>query len=291
MSTLFIDGSHGTVGMALQPYLVALQEDGWFSEVIRLEGPQAKDPAARADAMRAADTIVFCLPDDVAPQAVRLAKHVNPKARLLDTSAAFRCNPDWLYGLPEAQEAGYAGLTPCPQYIANPGCLATGCILLARPLASLLATDGGGRPWLPFQAVTGYSASGHRGRPGPFRMAQLGRPHRHLPEIEKYAGVSPVLTTAVGDWERGMMVQATVPLREAEVLAAYQDAYEQHPFIHVQRAMQHPALTAEQHNGTVEVTLSIAGHRNGGTTVVAVYDNLGKGSAGAAAANLCFLLS
>lgn len=285
MTTLFIDGFHGTVGMALQPHLADLLAEGLVSRVIVLDKQAARDEQRRAEVMREADVVVFCVPDEVAPSAVALAQAVNPKARLLDASAAYRCDPDWLYGL---QELPHPDFRNAPR-VANPGCFATGCILLARPLSTLLPWQGGA-PWVPFQGMTGYSAAGHKGSPGPMRMAQLGKAHRHLPEIARHGQVSPVLTTAIGSWERGMLVQATLPLHAAEVMEVYASAYSHCSDVSLHYAEDRGPVLAEENNGTNRVSLVVVAQPYGGTTVIAAYDNLGKGSAGAAAQNLRAML-
>ena len=138
MTTLFIDGFHGTVGMALQPHLADLLAEGLVSRVIVLDKQAARDEQRRAEVMREADVVVFCVPDEVAPSAVALAQAVNPKARLLDASAAYRCDPDWLYGL---QELSHPDFRNAPR-VANPGCFATGCILLAWMVYFSVAAPG-----------------------------------------------------------------------------------------------------------------------------------------------------
>jgi N-acetyl-gamma-glutamylphosphate reductase len=162
---------------------------------------------------------------------------------------------------------------------------------MSQPLVEWRPGCGWAEPSFAFQGMTGYSAAGHKGRPGPMRMAQLGTPHRHLAEIAHFSDVEPMLTTAIGGWERGMMVQTTVKLPLAHALAACQAAYAGMPDIQVRLATEGPAIHAEMHNGTNQLTLALAEQPYGGTTLVAAYDNLGKGSAGAAADNLRRMLA
>ena len=68
-------------------------------------------------------------------------------------------------------------------------------------------------------------------------------------------------------------------------------AYAGMPNIQVRLATEGPAIHAEMHNGTNQLTLALAEQPYGGTTLVAAYDNLGKGSAGAAADNLRRMLA
>lgn len=291
MSRVFVDGAHGTVGMALWVHLAKLLHEGLLSHVHVLPPRLAKNTTARAEAMAVANIVVLCLPDEVSLDAARMAMEVNPSVRILDASAAHRCHDAWTYGLPEvtpAEEIRHASL------VANPGCFATGCILLGAPLTKLLGRTESGRPWVPFQGITGYSAAGSRAKPSSTmpRLTQFGEVHRHLPEIARHAGVSPVLTTLIGDWYRGMLVQAALPLSAREVFEAYREAYAESEDVTVQMADgDNTRLSAKVNNETNKVSILVAKQAYGGTAVAAAYDNLGKGSAGAAAANLKLMVS
>lgn len=294
MTRLYVDGAAGTVGLALAPYLQDMLRAGVVESVSTLPDPVRKDQLHRQRAMAAADLIVLCLPDEAAPEAVALVRQVNPSARILDASAAHRCDPDWVYGLAELTPAS---VIQTASLVANPGCFATGAILLARPLRGLLAPEGD-LPWVPFQGVTGYSAGGREAAPDPMHpwLTQLGVTHRHLAEIQKYGGVTPALTTLVGSWERGMIVQATLPVQADAAMAAYEQAYQGSPCIQLARAPDGDPdgprrLSAQACNGTNDVRIVVAGHPHGGTTVAAAYDNLGKGAAGSAALNLWHMCS
>lgn len=282
---IFVDGASGTVGMALMPHLEDLSLERPLKITCLRDESERRDVNRRRSCMDKADLVVLCLPDEAAVTAVELVREANPQARILDASAAHRCRADWTYGLPEIIGEDAIGAA---QYVANPGCFATGCILLARPIARLLRT-----PWLPFQGFTGYSAGGKEAAISidqPW-LAQLGVSHRHLPEIERYGDLVPVLTTMVGSWFQGMLVQATVLLEAEQVLEAYQTAYAGAEGIEVLTPRKgQRRFMAKCNNGTNRVSIMVTGHANGGTTVAAAYDNLGKGSAGAAAANLRLML-
>jgi N-acetyl-gamma-glutamyl-phosphate reductase len=122
---------------------------------------------------------------------------------------------------------------------------------------------------------------------------QFGKPHRHLPEIARYTGIkSPVLTTTVGPWKQGMLVQTYVDLREDDLLDVYYSTYRDNPKVWVKRAeMVGHRLNPKGCNGTNQAVICVAGQPGGGSSVAVVIDNLGKGSAGAAADNLRLMLS
>jgi N-acetyl-gamma-glutamyl-phosphate reductase len=282
---LFVDGAAGTVGMALQPYLEQLQAEGLI-ELIVLPDSMRKIWSYRKHFLRQADIVVLCLPDDEAGEAVSCIETYNPDARILDASAAHRCHPDWVYGLPEfisAQEIARA------RKVANPGCFATACILAGKPLV-----DAFGLGQLVFQGITGYSACGRKGQEqGTPRLVQFGKAHRHLPEIARFTGArAPVLTTTVGPWKQGMLVQSYIDQPADVLLKLYEDVYRGHQDVHVTSAESVGyRVNPKSCNGSNEALICVAGQPNGGSSVAVVIDNLGKGSAGAAAANLRLMLT
>ena len=246
MLRVFVDGAAGTVGAALQPYLEQLQAEGLI-ELIRVPGEMRKVRSWRRVTMRLADVIVLCLPDDEAADAVALAAEANPNARILDASAVHRCEDGWVYGLPELTAPE---VIASARRVANPGCFATACILAGKPLV-----DAFGIAHLQFQGITGYSAGGRKAKPDEMpRLVQFGRPHRHLPEIARYTGAVPVLTTTVGPWKQGMLVQTFVPHLEDQVIDAFNEAYRGNQGVRVARAgnMNH-RVDPQGCNGTNDV--------------------------------------
>lgn len=300
MSRVYIDGSAGTVGLALQLHLPKLVQDGLVSDVITLSSEERRNDKVRQAAMASADVVVLCLPDEAARPAVRMAHQANPKVRILDASAAHRCAPDWVYGLPE--------ITPTAdirnaRYVANPGCFATACVLAARPLSPLLFPPASREldvmlsyPAMAFQGFTGKSAGGRKmlddDRVGSLpKLAQFGLKHRHLPEIELHGRVTPMLTTMVGDWYKGMLVQSQVALPADQVLDAYAAAYDDRAVIVRTAASMGHSVNPQLCNDTNLVQIVVAEQANGYSAIAVVLDNLGKGSAGAAADNLRLMLS
>lgn len=286
---LLILGSSGTVGFALQHHLQSLAAEGLVADVATLEGDALRDMGQVTAMASCADIVVFCLPDQQAEQYYLAVRSANSQARFLDASARFRTDSRWTYGLPEV--VGAEAIAKARR-VANPGCLATGCILLGRIIAWHLRETAQAtlRPWLAFQGITGYSAMGNRGTPRT-QLAQMGKSHRHLPEIARYGEVTPVLTTFVGQWRQGMIVQTTVPLPTDALWAASQLLYAETGIILLRTPEMGDTIDATTCNGTNAVQLQLTEHpRGAGTTLTAVYDNLGKGSAAAAANNLRLMI-
>src|SRR5215468_6456467 len=211
--SVFIDGEAGTTGLGIRKRLEMIPG----IELRSLPAARRKDPSARQDLMAACDLVVLCLPDDAARDAVALAEALGSDApRLLDASTAHRVDPEWTYGFPEMAPDQSEKIAVSAK-VANPGCYPTGAIALLRPLveAGLVPRD---YP-ITIGAVSGYSGGGrsmieahdHEGGPA-FELYALGLEHKHVPEIERFAGLSrrPIFTPAVGHFRQGMLV--SVPL-------------------------------------------------------------------------------
>lgn len=278
MTKLFVDGAYGTVASAVNGHLLSMKEKGKISEIIQLTPDQFKVDSYRLEAMAAADIVLICVPDNIARNAVEMVKLANPRARIIDTSAAHRCHRDWVYGL---EELPYTPIEHA-QYVANPGCFATGCILLAYPLYNEIDR-------LDFYGITGYSAAGKTANKQFYpQLTKFGAVHRHIAEIEMHAGMAASLTTMVGNWERGMLIQATIPANVEIVESRYRSMYSGSVDISIERAYNSETLRLSPLacNFSNRVKIAIAGADRSQTSVAIAFDNLGKGSAGTAARNL-----
>ena len=124
---VYVDGQEGTTGLRINEYLARRGD----VEILRVAPELRKDPAERARLLNAADVAFLCLPDAAAREAVALVS--NPKTCLIDASTAHRTASDWVFGLPELASDQRARIRASKR-ISNPGCHATGFILLMRPL-------------------------------------------------------------------------------------------------------------------------------------------------------------
>lgn len=291
---VFIDGSSGTTGLRIAERLARRPE----LELLTISEAGRKDLACRAEVINAADLAFLCLPDAASKEVIPL---VDARVKVLDTSTAFRTAPGWVYGFPELH--GQREAIRAANRVAVPGCHASGFIALARPLVELGLVPAD----YPFSchSLTGYSGGGKKmiaeyedaGRPALYstpRAYGLTLHHKHLPEMQVVSGLSapPVFCPIVDDYYSGMEV--TVPLRMellpgvtpaqiAEALAGY---YAGEPLFTVHPLGQLPedgmlAAGALQSSDRIELfcTASPDGSQ---MLLISLFDNLGKGSSGAA---------
>lgn len=290
--TVFIDGAAGTTGLEIVERLAPRSE----FELLILDDEQRKSAEARREAYHSADFAVLCLPDEAAIEAVALAE--GAKVRIIDASSAHRVAPGWTYGFPEL--TGREAVASAAR-VSNPGCYPTGFLALVAPLvrAGLLPAD-----W-PYtvNAVSGYSGGGKAliqrfedDGDIAFRAYGLAMGHKHLPEMQTYAGLShaPLFAPAVIPAHRGMVVEVPVPLAampmagSPEVLRlALVDFYTGSKLVTVHDDTPGELLLRRSMQPSDRLDLWVCGNADGGQArLIARLDNLGKGASGAAVQSL-----
>lgn len=302
-ATVFIDGEAGTTGLEIRERLGKLRG----VTVKSIDPARRKEKSARADMMRAVDLVVLCLPDDAAREAVAIAGELGAEApKIVDASTAHRVAPGWVYGFAEMTH-GQSDAIRAATRVANPGCYPTGAIALIRPLidAGIVPAD---YP-LTVNAVSGYSGGGRSmiesydaGTAPSFELYGLGLEHKHVPELQKYSGLTrrPIFVPSVTNYYKGMLVSIplhldTLPgkpsLRDIE--QTLDERYRKSELVHVAAgpSAQMGRLEAEALNGTDKLELYVFGKSELNQAVlVARLDNLGKGAAGAAVQNTKLML-
>jgi len=289
---VFIDGAVGTTGLEIAERLGGRGE---FT-LLTLPEERRKDDAARAEALNAADFVILCLPDDAAIAAVAMI--ANDTTRVIDASTAHRVADGWAYGFPEI--VGRETIAAAKR-VSNPGCYPTGFVALVAPLvrAGLLPAA-----W-PYScnAVSGYSGGGKAliarfedDTDIAFRAYGLGLGHKHVPEMQKLAGLSvpPMFSPSVVPAHRGMVVDVPLPLAAmagADSPDAMRDCltefYRGSPVVTVRTDTPDELLLRRSTAPFDGLELHVFGSKDDSQArLVAVLDNLGKGASGAAVQNL-----
>jgi N-acetyl-gamma-glutamyl-phosphate reductase len=302
---IFIDGEAGTTGLQIRERLAGRRD----LEVLSIDADKRKDQSERKRLLNAADVAILCLPDDAARESVSLID--NDRTKVIDASSAHRVAAGWAYGFAE-MDKGQAAKIAASKRVANPGCWPQGMIATLRPLveAGLVPDDfpvtthgitgysGGGR-----QMIADYEAAGEDANQ--FQPYGLTFRHKHLPELQAYAKLTkPALfVPAIGNFAQGMV--AIVPLQlwtlktvpsGRQLHAAIADHFatisggfvEVAPLVEAERV---PEMNPELYNNTNRMRLHVfADDGKAQAVLAAVYDNLGKGAAGAAVQNLNLML-
>ena len=292
MHKIFIDGSAGTTGLRIRERLSERRD----LELMILPDELRKDTAARREMLNKSDISFLCLPDQAAIEAVSLIE--NPDTVVIDTSTAHRTADGWTYGMPEL--TGLREQLKTATRIANPGCHASGFIALIRPLVELGIIKR--ERVLSCFSLTGYSGGGKKmiaeyeaeDRDPLFdapRIYALGQSHKHLPEMKRVCGLDkdPVFSPIVADYYSGMEV--SVPVTRdilsaslKDIQTAYRDYYKS-GLIRYDDSTEGGLISAAAFSGRDDMVVAAYGNDER-ITLIARFDNLGKGASGAAIQNM-----
>ncbi|HWQ07358.1 MAG TPA: N-acetyl-gamma-glutamyl-phosphate reductase [Feifaniaceae bacterium] len=292
MTKVFIDGKEGTTGLRIFDRLSERTD----LELITLPERQRKDLALRKQALNECDVALLCLPDAAAIEAVGMVE--NPNTCIIDPSTAHRIAEGWTYGLPEAFDGGFEAVKASKR-VAVPGCHASGFITLVAPLIreGILKKDA----LLTCTSLTGYSGGGHKmiaqyesdyrdiTLKSP-RLYALTQAHKHLPEMRHYTGLAtaPAFFPVVADYFSGMLTAISVfsaqlePGKTADdIRALYQKRYPGPLVRYVEKMDENGYLSGGKLSSLDGMDLSVSGNDEH-ITLLARFDNLGKGASGAA---------
>lgn len=297
--SIFIDGSSGTTGLKIHK-LLSRRKD---IEVINIHDEKRKQTEERLRCIEKADLSILCLPDQ---EARRIAPLLPAESRIIDTSTAHRTDSDWVYGLPELNRKQRQKIESS-FLVANPGCHATGFILVANPLITNHVID----KHYPLSAVslTGYSGGGKetikayqkRERANLMESPDiyaLDQNHKHLKEMTAMTGIAlaPSFLPIIGDYYSGMIV--TLPLQRAhmekklslnQLRQLYSDYYRGETLVHVSDGQPDGTLYGSSFTGRYDLEILIYGSQER-PVISARYDNLGKGAVGTAVQNMNLML-
>ena len=292
---VFIDGSSGTTGLRIADRLAARPE----IQLLSISAEGRKDVHERAKVINSADLAFLCLPDAASKEVMPLLR---PDVKVLDTSTAFRTDATWDYGFPELKGQKEKIRSSCR--VAVPGCYASGFISIARPLVELGLAPAD----YPFSCtgISGYSGGGKKmiadyesgQRPAQGKLDApksygLGLGHKHLPEMKAVSGLAhtPMFVPVVCDYYSGMQVLVPLDLKlagttasaVAEGLAAYYKDAATVKVHALNETLPENGLYSNAMAGTDRMELYLNINAAGDQMMlVSLFDNLGKGSSGAA---------
>ena len=293
---VFIDGQAGTTGLEIAK---------WFSwrdyvELLSIDPDLRKDKKERARLLQEADLAILCLPDDAAKESVELLGDAD--TILIDASTAHRTDPSWVYGLPEISREQRLMISQSTR-ISNPGCYASGAIILLRPLvkAGIVPSDY----VVNICAVSGYSGGGREmiekfelgDNSEPYRSYALSLQHKHLPEMQKYSGLRypPLFSPAVGNFYRGMLVEIMLSqnslgleFTRESVHETYERAYAGERYVNVISLKECDKISFLDPREAIRynvIELFVFGNTQN-VRLIARLDNLVKGAAGVAIQNM-----
>ncbi|MCZ6794407.1 MAG: N-acetyl-gamma-glutamyl-phosphate reductase [Planctomycetota bacterium] len=250
--------------------------------------------------------VFVALPHNQSQGVIPRLKTAHPEVVFIDMAGDFRTDdpagyrryygrdhgaPEWLerfvYGFTEYQRDRLAGA----ELIANPGCFATGMLLLLAPLARAGRLRGD----LCLTGITGSSGAGNKPlatthHPERATNVRSYKPlvHQHLLEVEGFLrgmtgdGFRLLFVPQSGPLVRGNYVTLFTPhVPAGELQEIYRGAYDNEPLVGVVEGS--PELRWVQ--GTPRSFVGFAGDAARGGVAFSVIDNLGKGAAGQAIQN------
>ena len=199
---VFIDGSAGTTGLRIADRLAARPE----IELLSISEEGRKDVNERAKVINSADLAFLCLPDAASKEVVPLLR---PDVKVLDTSTAFRTDPNWVYGFPELRGQKEKIKNACR--VAVPGCYASGFISIMRPLVELGLAGAG--DFYSCTGISGYSGGGKK------MIADYESPDRPAhSKLEGHQHLHPAIIIADHRHKGGRVCQPTDLLHLGQML-------------------------------------------------------------------------
>ena len=241
-------------------------------------------------ASRGLDVVILALPNGAAAPFVAAIESRAPETVIVDLSADYRFDDNWVYGLPEIY--GREQIARAKR-IANPGCYATAGQLAIAPLKRRLS--GAAHVF----GVSGFSGAGTT----PSRkndaealadnlMPYALTDHLHEREMTRHLGVPVAFTPHVAPFFQGLIatVQMTFakPQTGAMVRQLYDDHYRDEPLVTVLDTI--PEIRDGAHfNGAALGGFAVSHDGLRGVSVCAL-DNLLKGAAVQAVQNAALAL-
>ncbi|MEO0837805.1 MAG: N-acetyl-gamma-glutamyl-phosphate reductase [Cyanobacteria bacterium J06643_5] len=306
---VFIDGAEGTTGLQIHSRLNERND----IEIVTIPPEKRKDAQARSHFINSSNVAILCLPDEAAREAVSFV--TNPEVKILDASSAHRVASGWVYGFPELEEKRREEIRNAKR-VSNPGCYPTGFLACMRPLvaAGIIPKDFSAT----INAISGYSGGGRKlmeehqtiskeqSNNYAYGVYGLTFGHKHVKEMHQHSGLQspPLFVPAVGNFEKGMLVQIPLPLHSLQnppsgklIHKTLEEYYQNEKYVSLGSINDDSSLRkgkfldTQAANNTNFVQLFVfANDKTKEALLVARLDNLGKGASGAAVQNLNIML-
>lgn len=244
------------------------------------------------------DVLFITLPHGLSQSFLPKIIQKNSKLKIIDLSADFRLSsPDlfkkyyqcdhqaphllskFIYGLPEL----FKRKIQSSNYIASPGCYATSVILGLYPLLPFITKKN----TIIIDAKSGMSGAGKSLQESSLfcevnegvSSYKTGE-HRHLAEMEDILGISPFFSPHIVPMQRGILSSIYIyeKLDPDTVHEAYQNSYQNHPFINLSNKGSISTAWTRRSN---QCHIDYRYHQKNNVWVIQVsIDNLIKGSSG-----------
>ncbi len=243
------------------------------------------------------ELVFLCLPHGKALEWAERAHAAD--VRVVDLTADHRPGSGrqegWVYGMVDLAPERIAGA----RRVANPGCYPTGVQVAIHPLRTRgMISDGAP---VVINAASGVTGAGRTPKrellfaevASDYRAYALGNAHRHLLEMrEGLPGLPLVFQPHLLPLARGILETMYLPMRDAvdaaSVRAVWREVFEDSATVSVTDGSPTLAEVAR----TDRLVLGAADNAGipGLVTVIASFDNLGKGAAGQAVQNMNLML-
>lgn len=239
------------------------------------------------------DVIFLCLPHGKAKEFLQ-ANAVSDNTKLIDLSHDYRLgqklgDKGFVYGLPELNKEATRGA----DYVANPGCFATGIQLALLPLAKegllkqeihITAITGATGAGAGFSATTHFSwRSNNLSVYKAFEHQHLGEIHQSLQQLDSGFQQEINMVPMRGDYARGIFssIYTNVDLSVEQAYQMYERYYQDAPFVVVSR----DDISLKEVVNTNRCFLQLQKHGNK-LLILSAIDNLLKGASGQAVQNM-----
>jgi N-acetyl-gamma-glutamyl-phosphate reductase len=239
------------------------------------------------------DVLFLCLPHGKAKEFLE-ANPVSDNTKLIDLSHDYRLGQklgekSFVYGLPELNKEATQGAN----YVANPGCFATGIQLALLPLAKkgllkqevhITAITGSTGAGAGLSATTHFSwRSNNLSVYKAFEHQHLGEIRQSLQQLDSGFQQDINFVPMRGDFARGIFASlyTGVDISLEETYQLYEQYYQEAPFVVVSRE----EISLKEVVNTNRCFLQLQKHGNK-LLILSAVDNLLKGASGQAVQNM-----